>query len=1183
MNLFMLFCARLFYVKFLIIMRKILTFLIVFSSTLLVAGQDSDFVFSHDFTITNELDEWTIVDNNNDGCKWELMNGMKGVVYNGNTTEVAADDWLISPLFAMESEKFYIIEYTIAQRGSFSTDIINIHLGSEVGPSSSALLVEERYDHHAGMVTRRCHIQAQESENVQLGFNITSAASNGLVTLKSVSVKESTNQLPAKAPAIAVSSSFADKTVTIKWVNPQRDVNDIIITQPMTAKIYANGTVIASFDNMQAGEQEEYTYMPENFSGMVAYGVTLSIDDLESEIVEQEINLDDYQGSMTTVVSIPLNNSSDFAEWEVVNLDGGATWEYYGKTAFINSYSNVNDWLFTPAIQLEKDKRYVLCYKLASSMTYCANVDMTIGVDASPSSHTQVVDSYENFYQNGLADYQSPQFTVAETGTYHIGFHATYVENQLIVKEVSVANVIQEGDGNEETGDLEVEEYVETVLPDNDNGDLTYTTDYFTPLTMEGVDFFGAFSHAQIDAYTLAKSGVYSMPLERGFTPDLESPLLIDEVTGGVTYHNGKIYCNTYNDDYNTQYVKPVWKIYDANTYELLSENQLNDNCENTTVCLSYDVTTDKIYGLVKDYVDTWLVRIEPETGEMTRIADRLDYTKRFLTLACNAKGELYCVYMTEDNITGEQTHYLGRINKADGSIAEVGKMQHTNFMKEDYLYNMKYRQVLFFDNSSDTMYWMFCSSSLALGSQYAVIAEVNRYNSVVTLRAYQLDLFSITGAYFNEPLISAPSIITDFEFEKAPDGANSGTMVFRLPSTTYSGDILAGTVDYRVYADELGEFTGSGNPGEQISIPIEAENDIITVKLVASNTSGCGPTIERKILVGYDMPEAPKNIVLTKDGLTTTLTWDAPEIGVNGEAFDVENLKYSIVRYPGEVEVASGIKERVFTETHGEDMTRYVYIVYSCIRNVRSEGAYSNNLIVGDPIGTPYGGVFSSVYDMYNYYTIVDSNNDNYTWIYDEQTGAAVYRYNWQEAANDWMISPAIKFKKDAIYTLTFGAFSSQEDYLESLLVTFGDSYTPESQTEILLDVPELPAIDDDGNYSVYTINITVPENGVYHYGFKAYSKAYQDYLYLYNISLTSDKDGIGVNDVKTDDSKVIALSDNDKIMIYNPENQDIAIYNVLGVMVYKSNENYIETNQIPGLYIVKYNGGSKKVIVNK
>jgi hypothetical protein len=216
----------------------------------------------------------------------------------------------------------------------------------------------------------------------------------------------------------------------------------------------------------------------------------------------------------------------------------------------------------------------------------------------------------------------------------------------------------------------------------------------------------------------------------------------------------------------------------------------------------------------------------------------------------------------------------------------------------------------------------------------------------------------------------------------------------------------------------------------------------------------------------------------------------------------------------------------------------------------------------------------------MYNYYTILDVNKDNYTWIYDELNHAAVYRYNWQYGGDDWMISPAINFRKDAVYTLTFGAFSSQENYLESLLVTFGDGYSPESQKEILLDIPELPAI-EDGVYNVYSLEITVPEDGVYHYGFKSYSKPYQDYLYLYDIKLTSNKDGEVISDMTTNGSKVIVTSEHNVLKIFNPENEEIVIYNALGVMLYKSNDNYIETSQKTGLYIVKYNNGSRKVIV--
>ena len=135
-------------------MKKLFTLFFLLVSTLLVTAQNRDYVFSCDFTATNELNGWTVIDNNNDGRQWEMMNGMKGVVYNGNTTEVAADDWLISPSFAVESGKHYIIEYTVAQRGAFGTDVINVHYGSQVSPSSSTLLIEEKFDNHAGMVTR---------------------------------------------------------------------------------------------------------------------------------------------------------------------------------------------------------------------------------------------------------------------------------------------------------------------------------------------------------------------------------------------------------------------------------------------------------------------------------------------------------------------------------------------------------------------------------------------------------------------------------------------------------------------------------------------------------------------------------------------------------------------------------------------------------------------------------------------------------------------------------------------------------------------------------------------------------------------------------------------------------------------------------------------------------------------
>ncbi|MBQ8772919.1 MAG: choice-of-anchor J domain-containing protein, partial [Muribaculaceae bacterium] len=137
-------------------MKRNLTFLITILSVLFVTAQNANTVFSYDFTTTNELKEWIVIDNNGDGYTWQSLPGLKGATYNGNTTSEAGDDWLISPAFDVEAGKHYIIEYTLAQRGSFGEDIVNIHYGAEVTPSSQAtLLVTEKYSNHAGMVTRR--------------------------------------------------------------------------------------------------------------------------------------------------------------------------------------------------------------------------------------------------------------------------------------------------------------------------------------------------------------------------------------------------------------------------------------------------------------------------------------------------------------------------------------------------------------------------------------------------------------------------------------------------------------------------------------------------------------------------------------------------------------------------------------------------------------------------------------------------------------------------------------------------------------------------------------------------------------------------------------------------------------------------------------------------------------------
>ena len=77
-----------------------------------------------------------------------------------------------------------------------------------------------------------------------------------------------------------------------------------------------------------------------------------------------------------------------------------------------------------------------------------------------------------------------------------------------------------------------------------------------------------------------------------------------------------------------------------------------------------------------------------------------------------------------------------------------------------------------------------------------------------------------------------------------------------------------------------------------------------------------------------------------------------------------------------------------------------------------------------------------------------------------------------------------------------------------------FGSDKTPEALSKSLwqnLDIPMQPTPSTD---NVYTLEFTVPANGVYYYGFHAISESYHKSLYLHDISVKEKgTDGINAN----------------------------------------------------------------------
>ncbi|WP_286007231.1 choice-of-anchor J domain-containing protein [Barnesiella viscericola] len=711
---------------------------------------------------------------------------------------------------------------------------------------------------------------------------------------------------------------------------------------------------------------------------------------------------------------------------------------------------------------------------------------------------------------------------------------------------------------------------------------MAVAQEYNQRIAMEGVEMYGIVTFSAINQIDEMTPGMYKFGYDQQFKPDDNGVLFSRYIAGGGVYHEGKIYCNVYNDEANLSTQKPVWTILDAETYEVLYEKELPDNGVCTTKSLAYDITNDKIYGIVVDFTDSHLVEIDPATGDMTRVGDNFDRNLRFKTLVSTNNGMLYSIVID----SGVSSLY--KIRKTDGLAVKVRDITAKNLLGPgDYLFNSGTEQAMFLNRSTGKAYWILESNSYTLDSEYSPIFEVNLTNAEATMVSYLSRCYQVSGAWFKEPNNGAPGIISDFEYVTPEEGSASGSIQFRLPENDYRGNPFTDSnLKIKVVEGDKVLVDATAQAGTLFkSEELALLNDNHTVSITLSNEKGSGPTIQRTFYAGYDLPAAPTNVKLSYEDLTTTLTWEAPTIGINGAPIDKENIYYKVIRLNGlpaaggtQTVVAENLKECTFTETLPDDMCLYIYYIYSMYNGEEGGIAHSSDVVLGTPLNPPYGGMFTSLSDMFNYYTLIDANGDGYSWMYDGETRSAVYVYNQFLPADDWMISPPLNLKKDVDYTLSFKAYSSAIDYPESMEVTFGTGRTPEEQTKQLLDIPEVPSVGEDNPVTSYTLPVTVAEDGVYYYAFHVTSEKFREMLRVFDIRLDAPS---GIETVKGEDSKLVITTGKNSVKVENPEGQTVTIYNSNGMLIDSFTDAAYERMLYPGIYIVKSNDSVQKIIV--
>ncbi len=214
---------------------------------------------------------------------------------------------------------------------------------------------------------------------------------------------------------------------------------------------------------------------------------------------------------------------------------------------------------------------------------------------------------------------------------------------------------------------------------------------------------------------------------------------------------------------------------------------------------------------------------------------------------------------------------------------------------------------------------------------------------------------------------------------------------------------------------------------------------------------------------------------------------------------------------------------------------------------------------------------------DIVDDVVIVNSNADADTWSYDTSEDAFRYKYNSQNAADDWLILPAVQISAiNFPFKVTVDSRVYSASYTERFEVFMGTEQTPEAMTIRVMEPTELSSTE----YGDFESEVTLPETGNYYIGIHAISDKDRFYLYMRSVSIVSTDPNVGVEAAKAVNGTVSGLRG--AIRLSGFAGEQVSIYTMGGqtIQTLKADGNAMVA--VPaGMYLVKAGEKTFKVVV--
>lgn len=603
------------------------------------------------------------------------------------------------------------------------------------------------------------------------------------------------------------------------------------------------------------------------------------------------------------------------------------------------------------------------------------------------------------------------------------------------------------------------------------------------PLTVGGTEIWG------MKAYEASNAQVGFMAFNTT-NPSQESPLFTGDID--ISYGAAIIDGTLYGVSLDASQIPYMTKV-DTESWTLVGVEALSDY----SLISTNDVATDgsgKAYGVFynADASDAEFCVVDYSTKERTVIGPA---TRTYIATGITQDHAFYG--LAAESLEGEINLY--KVDIATGAETLVGStgIPAANYYSATGSF---YLQAGVADGKSNMLFWESITysspnASILYGIDLTSGEASVVYESPVAQEWTELMLPPVAEAS------KAPGKPTDFTV--AFDGLNN-YFIFTAPTTTKSGEELPKThgMGYVLLSNGEEITRGMVGAGETKRVVIELPDGLQNVEVYCENAWGVGPKASSSIWVGYDVPIAPENVVATYDDKAgiISVVWDPVKKGAHN-TFSVNDVVYDVYRICGSEKelVAENQKETTFEEEFATDeLVSICYVIVAKNKVGESTEAASNVLTIGNPFEIPYTALFDAD-NCLDLFTIIDANEDDRQWQYDDYYNQAAIGYNSSVAMDDWLITPPINLKAGKKYSVVVSAQAASTSYPERMEVKAGDAATVEGMTETVIeafDITEASANNFEGEF-------TPAADGVYYFGFHGISDADMFNLYINSIKV--------------------------------------------------------------------------------